>query len=108
MRLIGIDRPGVGDSTAHLYPSLLAWADDIALVADRLGVGRFGLIGLSGGGPYVLACARALPERVVAGAVLGGVAPTHGPGAPEGGLVRFAARFEPLLARTCTSRLEWP
>lgn len=97
VRLIGIDRPGVGDSTPYLYPSLLAWADDIRIVADRLGVGRFALIGLSGGGPYVLACARALPERVVAGAILGGVAPTHGPEAAAGGLVGFAAPFEPLF-----------
>ena len=44
-------------------------------VADRLNIERFGVVGLSGGGPYVLACAHELPERVVAGAVLGGVAP---------------------------------
>jgi len=98
VRLIGIDRPGVGDSTPHLYASLLGWATDMEAVADRLGIGRFGLIGLSGGGPYVLACARALPERVVVGAVLGGVAPTQGPEAPHGGLVRLAVPFAPMLA----------
>lgn len=97
IRLIGIDRPGVGDSTAHLYPSFLAWAYDIEAVADRLGLERFGLIGLSGGGPYVLACASALPERVVAGAVLSGVAPALGPEAAPGGVVRLAAQVEPLL-----------
>ena len=97
VRLIGVDRPGVGDSTAHLYPSLLGWAHDMRCVADRLGVGRFGLIGLSGGGPYVLACAHALPERVVGGAILGGVAPTRGPEAPGGGVVGVAAQLEPLL-----------
>jgi pimeloyl-ACP methyl ester carboxylesterase len=99
VRLIGIDRPGVGDSTPHLYPSFLSWAHDIEAVAGRLGLERFGLIGLSGGGPYVLACARVLPERVVAGAVLGGVAPTRGPEAPSGGLVRLAANFEPVFRR---------
>jgi pimeloyl-ACP methyl ester carboxylesterase len=97
VRLIGIDRPGVGDSTPHLYPSLLAFARDIEAVADSLGIERFGLIGLSGGGPYVLACARALPGRVVAGAVLGGVAPTQGPDAPAGGVVALAAHFGPLF-----------
>lgn len=97
VRLIGIDRPGVGDSTPHLYPSLLAWARDIEITADHLGLRRFGLIGLSGGGPYVLACAAALPERVVAGAVLGGVAPARGPDAAPGGLVRLASHFEPLF-----------
>ncbi|MFN8624497.1 MAG: alpha/beta hydrolase [Candidatus Binatia bacterium] len=97
VRLIGIDRPGVGASTAHVYPSLLSWAHDIRFVADRLGVDRFGLIGLSGGGPYVLACAHALPARVVAGAILGGVAPARGPEAPVGGVVGSLARFESLF-----------
>jgi pimeloyl-ACP methyl ester carboxylesterase len=97
VRLIGLDRPGVGDSTPHLYPSFHAWAHDIAVAADHLGLERFGLIGLSGGGPYVLACAHALPERVVAGAVLGGVAPARGPDAAPGGLVRLASHFEPLF-----------
>jgi pimeloyl-ACP methyl ester carboxylesterase len=96
VRLIGIDRPGVGDSTPHVYPSFTAWAHDVANVADRLGIDRFGLIGLSGGGPYVLACAHAWPLRVVAGAVLGGVAPARGPEAAPGGLVSLAATFEPL------------
>jgi pimeloyl-ACP methyl ester carboxylesterase len=96
VRLIGIDRPGVGDSTPHIYPSFTAWAHDMAKVADRMGIGRFGLIGLSGGGPYVLACAHALPERVVAADVLGGVAPARGPEAAPGGLIRFAANFAPV------------
>jgi pimeloyl-ACP methyl ester carboxylesterase len=97
VRLIGVDRPGVGDSTPHVYPSFGAWAQDIAAAADSLGLGRFGLIGLSGGGPYVLACAHALPERVVAGAVLGGVAPTVGPEAAPGGLVGLAVPFRPVV-----------
>jgi pimeloyl-ACP methyl ester carboxylesterase len=96
VRLIGVDRPGVGESTPHLYPSFAAWAHDIALAADHLGIERFALIGLSGGGPYVLACAHELPRRVVAGAVLGCVAPSRGPDAAPGGLVRFASTFEPL------------
>ena len=43
------------------------------------------VIGLSGGGPYALACAAALPDRVVAAGVLGGVAPTRGADAISGG-----------------------
>jgi pimeloyl-ACP methyl ester carboxylesterase len=97
VRLIGLDRPGVGDSTPHLYPSFHAWAHDLDVAADHLGLGRFGLVGLSGGGPYVLACAHELPERVVAGAVLGGVAPARGPDAAPGGLVRLGSHFEPVF-----------
>ena len=83
VRLIGIDRPGVGDSTSFRYESLLDFPADLATVADRLGVERFAMIGLSGGGPYALACAHAMPDRVAAVAVLGGVAPTQGPDAPR-------------------------
>ena len=36
------------------------------------------VVGLSGGGPYTLACAAAMPERVVAAGVVGGVAPPTG------------------------------
>jgi pimeloyl-ACP methyl ester carboxylesterase len=61
-------------------------------IADRFGLDRFGLVGLSGGGAYVLACAYQLVERVVGGAVLGGVAPARGDDAPAGGAVGFAAR----------------
>jgi pimeloyl-ACP methyl ester carboxylesterase len=87
VRVIGVDRPGTGGSTGHLYPDIRAFADDVAVLADDAGVERFGVIGLSGGGPYVLACAHELPERVVAGVVLGGVAPTVGEDAADGGVV---------------------
>lgn len=97
VRLIGIDRPGVGDSTPHLYPSFHHWAHDLAVAADHLGIARFGLVGLSGGGPYLLAGAHAMPDRVVAGAVLGGVAPARGPDAAPGGLVELGSRFELLF-----------
>ncbi|MDX6264559.1 MAG: hypothetical protein QOH84_6247 [Kribbellaceae bacterium] len=39
-------------------------ADDVAAVADLLGVGRYGVLGMSIGGPYALACAVRDPERV--------------------------------------------
>lgn len=97
LRIIGVERPGVGLSTPHLYQSVMGWAEDIAQLADCLRLDRFGLIGLSGGGPYVLACAYGLPQRVVAAAVFGGVAPTHGVDAPAGGLVRIASYLEPLF-----------
>lgn len=93
VRLIGLERPGAGDSTNHFYDRVLDWSDDVEVVLDHLGVDRYAIIGLSGGGPYVLACASAHPQRMVAGAVLGGVAPTTGREAPEGGMIRLAQRF---------------
>jgi pimeloyl-ACP methyl ester carboxylesterase len=55
------------------------------------------MIGLSGGGPYALACAAAMPERVVAVGVLGGVAPTVGPDAIGGGLMKLGSLVAPVL-----------
>jgi pimeloyl-ACP methyl ester carboxylesterase len=98
VRLILVERPGVGFSTPHLYRNVLAFADDIGVVADRLGIDDFACAGLSGGGPYTLACAARFPDRMVAGAVLGGVAPTRGPDAIGGGAVGLARRFAPLLS----------
>jgi pimeloyl-ACP methyl ester carboxylesterase len=46
------------------------------------------VIGLSGGGPYTLGCAAAMPDRVVAVGVLGGVAPTVGADAIGGEVMR--------------------
>lgn len=100
IRLIALDRPGIGHSTPHLYRSVAGWADDVVAIADRLGVGRFACVGLSGGGPYVLACAARHPQRMVAGVVLGGVAPTVGDEAIGGGVVGLARRFAPLLELT--------
>jgi len=99
VRLIGVDRPGVGYSTPHLYRSVRDWANDFAVVVDRLGVDQCGIIGLSGGGPYALACCAALPDRVSAAAVLGGVAPTKGSDAAVDGVVGRTAIFAPLLTR---------
>jgi pimeloyl-ACP methyl ester carboxylesterase len=97
VRLIAIERAGVGASSAHLYDALLEYADDIDELTTRFGIERFGIIALSGGGPYALACAYKLRDRVAAAAVLGGVAPTVGPEAADGGVVRLTQRFQFLL-----------
>ena len=72
IRLIGVDRPGIGSSTPHQYENVLAFAADMQTMADVLGVGKMAVVGLSGGGPYALACAAAMPDRVIAAGVLGG------------------------------------
>jgi pimeloyl-ACP methyl ester carboxylesterase len=98
VRIIGIDRPGIGSSTPHVYENVLDWTGDLELVTDVLGIDTMHLIGLSGGGAYVLAAGAAMPDRVQGIAVLGGVAPTQGDDAPAGGLVALAAPLAPLVS----------
>jgi pimeloyl-ACP methyl ester carboxylesterase len=97
IRLIGVDRPGIGSSTPHEYPNVLAFAEDLRTIADVLGIDQMAVIGLSGGGPYTLACAAAMPDRIVVAGVLGGVAPTVGEAAIGGGLMGFGAKVAPAL-----------
>lgn len=97
LRVVGIDRPGIGSSTPHLYPRITSFADDLEVVADRLGLGDLVVVGLSGGGPYALAAGNRLPDQVEAVGVLGGVAPTVGPDAIAGGLVGLGKRLAPLV-----------
>lgn len=97
VRLIGVDRPGIGSSTPHQYGTVSAFADDLRTIADTLGIDKMAVVGLSGGGPYTLACAAGLPDRVVAAGVLGGVAPTRGRDAISGGLMDLGRRVAPLL-----------
>lgn len=97
LRIVGIDRPGIGSSTPHLYDSISGFADDLEIVADRLGLDELVVIGLSGGGPYALAAGRHLAHRVRAVGVLGGVAPTVGIDAIGGGLVAVGRLAAPLL-----------
>lgn len=98
VRIIGIDRPGIGTSTPHLYDNLLEWTQDLDLLLETLGVDTFRLVGLSGGGPYVLAAGAAFPDRVQSVGVLGGVAPTRGPDAAAGGVIQLAVRLAPVLS----------
>ena len=100
LRIIGIDRPGIGSSTPHLYRDVLDWTGDLVELCDVLDIGTFRVIGLSGGGPYALAAGAALPERVHGVGVLGGVAPTQGPDAISGGLVTLAPYVAPVLSLT--------
>jgi pimeloyl-ACP methyl ester carboxylesterase len=75
MRVLALDRPGMGHSTHQPERTLKSWPALVAAFADAQGIGKFSQLGVSGGGPYVLACAAAMPERLKASAVLCGAAP---------------------------------
>jgi pimeloyl-ACP methyl ester carboxylesterase len=84
VRLIAPDRPGYGLSSFHRGRQLRDWADDVTALADHLGVAQFSVMGVSGGGPHAAVCARFLPTRVDAAAIVSGVAPLADPGSEEG------------------------
>jgi pimeloyl-ACP methyl ester carboxylesterase len=98
LRIISIERPGIGLSTSHQYDAIVDIVDDVEEVIDALGLDEFGVVGLSGGGPYALALGAKLRHRVYGVAVLGGVVPTVGPEACEAGpVLGLARRFQPLM-----------
>ncbi len=80
IRLFSYDRPGYGGSTRNKSRNVAACAEDAAAVCDVLGIERFCLWGISGGGPHALATAALLPDRVVAAAALAPVAPFEADG----------------------------
>ena len=97
LRIVCLERPGVGDSTEHIYEHLSDWAADVVVAAEQLGHERFMVVGLSGGGPYALACAHELPGRVVGVGLLGSVTPVTGDEIVAEGIVKLALPFHDIL-----------
>ncbi len=73
VRWITVDRPGYGGSERQPRRRLLDWPQDVAALADHLGLETFGVVGLSGGGPHALVCAHAMPRRVRRAAIVSGM-----------------------------------
>ncbi|MEI8080501.1 MAG: alpha/beta hydrolase [Actinomycetes bacterium] len=62
--VIAPDRPGIGLSDRHKGASLLDWPNDVAELADALGVERFAVMGWSFGTAYAAACGYSLADRI--------------------------------------------
>lgn len=87
IRVIHLDRPGFGRSTPQPGRTLASWATDVAAVADHLRIEHFAVFGVSGGGPFGLACASLLGERITRAAIVSSVGP---PGSMrEGRMIAF-------------------
>ncbi len=87
VRMIAMDRPGIGYSSFQPQRKLLDWPDDIAAFADQMGIERFAVLGHSWGGAYALACAYKLSQRLIGVGVVCGAPPFAGadamPNLPE-------------------------
>jgi pimeloyl-ACP methyl ester carboxylesterase len=81
VRVLALDRPGIGLSSFQPGRTLLDWPDDVAALADQLEIERFAVLGHSWGGAYALACAYKIPQRLIAAGVVSGVPPLAGPDA---------------------------
>ena len=102
VRLIGIDRPGMGLSDFQSGRQILDWPNDVIELADALGLDRFSIVGVSGGGPFSAACAFKISERLVACGIIAGTPPMDA--VPEdiprsSRIMGFVARRLPLLFR---------
>ncbi len=74
IRLVAVDRCGPSEPGR----TLLSWGREVGELADRLGIGRFAVVGWSAGGPHALGTAAALGERVACAAVVAGMPPPSG------------------------------
>lgn len=78
VRLISVDRPGIGLSERKPGRRLLDWPADVAQLADGLGLRRFAVVGWSGGGAYAAACGHALADRLRVVGLVSAPAPISG------------------------------
>jgi pimeloyl-ACP methyl ester carboxylesterase len=74
VRLIVADRPGMGLSDFQPMRRILNFPNDVLALADHLSIERFSVLAYSLGGPYGLACANAIPERLSKVGIVSGAA----------------------------------
>jgi pimeloyl-ACP methyl ester carboxylesterase len=75
VRIISPDRPGISGSTMQPDRKLSDWPRLLQGLVDHLKIGEFRVLAISGGAPYAYATAAAMPDRVRAIAIVGGVIP---------------------------------
>ncbi len=88
VRLISVERPGLGNSDPAPVRTLNDWVTDVRHLASALELTDFRIVGFSQGAPFALACAAAGLSSAVA--VVSGQDDLHHPG--------FAGRLHPDVA----------
>src|SRR5579862_36756 len=110
VRLIAPDRPGFGLSDFKPRRTIPDFSSDVTELTQKLGLNRFSVMGISGGGPYAAACAARIPERLSAALLVCSVAPSDAPDATKGmvatnrcllSMARHFPRVAQCLARAC-------
>lgn len=75
IRLVAVDRPGIGLSDPDPEATVASFADDAVALAEALGVERWRILAWSAGAPYGLAVAARHPDRVERVVVVAGLVP---------------------------------
>jgi pimeloyl-ACP methyl ester carboxylesterase len=75
--MIAPERPGYGLSDFQPGRRMLDWPEDVLDLARTLGLERFAILGMSGGGPYALACGWRYPERLDGLVLVGCLGPVY-------------------------------
>ncbi|MGZ4166665.1 MAG: alpha/beta fold hydrolase [Solirubrobacteraceae bacterium] len=104
VRHIAVNRPGFGGADLVRGRTVMAFAEDLASLADALALGRFFLIGVSAGGPYTLAAAHRLGNRIVRAAVCSSLSPLCAPHRTPGLPLRIRLGLTALAAAPRTAR----
>ncbi len=101
IRLIGTDRPGYGLSDFKPGRRFTDWPDDVLQLAQALHIERFGVLGFSGGGPHVAACALRIPQRLTVAAIVSCSVPSEARGTTE------RMPLQRRLLHSVAQRLPW-
>ncbi|HUD39299.1 MAG TPA: alpha/beta hydrolase [Streptosporangiaceae bacterium] len=112
LRWISPDKPGYGGSDYHRDRSLVSWGDDLSALAGQLGLDQFALAGESGGGPFTLAAALRLADRVSVAALIAGAGAPMDPAERAGQQARnrlyhWLARNVPALNSVPLTVMRW-
>ncbi len=112
LHLVAPDRPGYGRTDFKRGVTTLEnWPNDVAALADHLGIDKFAVFGPSGGGPYALACAWKIPHRLTKVGLFASVGPyvseaLEGLAPPVKALWEWAPRL-PLVFRIQMILMTW-
>ncbi len=99
VRVIVPDRPGVGRSDAVRGRTVRGYADDLAALADALGIDRFAVVGYSAGAPYAIAAAAAGGDRVKGVGLMAGAGPVADRTGARDGMARSDLTLMDLAVR---------
>ena len=103
LRVIAPDRPGFGLSSFQAGRRISDWSADVHALASHLRLSRFAVLGVSGGGPYAVACAHGLPQDMLSAV---GVLAGSGPWIAGTQEVTLSRRLTSLAATYCPAAFE--